>query len=99
MANNEIIYMAIIKPDSDIFKDFKIWITNEHLYDMLCHEGFLSASIFNYKKHCMYLKYSLLNAFYVKYYINNNSYKMIKKLIKSFLISILLKDLFLIVKI
>ena len=91
--------MVVIKPDSNIFKDFKIWITNEHLYDMLCHEGFLSASIFNYKKDCICIKYSLLNVYHLKYYINNNSYKMRKKTDKKFFDKYTVERFFLMVKI
>tara|TARA_B100000029_G_C16956456_1_gene734578 strand:- start:234 stop:545 length:312 start_codon:yes stop_codon:yes gene_type:complete len=85
MTNNETIYMVVVKPDSNIFKDFKIWITNEHIYDMLCHEGFLSASIFNYNNDCICIKYRLLNQDHLKYYINSDSHKMRKKTDKKFL--------------
>ena len=40
MNNNDMIYVVVIKPDQDIYKDFKIWIANEHLYDIICNTLF-----------------------------------------------------------
>ena len=79
MSSNEIIYMVMIKPDTDIFNDFRLWIINEHIHDMLCQDEFLSASVIFFSKGYITLKYNIVKEYYLKKHIKYNSIQMRRK--------------------